>query len=463
MTESANKPADHSLGEHGGAPASGPARGPDVVPDVEQPPDVAPPPAGAIEDLLEIPVDPGSRVLCVSDLHLRPTRNEASSWAASELVRALDSVDGPATLVLVGDVLELWFIQPPDGPGSLEAHDDLVQAITRFRAQPGRRVVYVLGNHDARLAWDGDLLEAVGKRLGCEFAFAVELFAGDDSSGRVRIEHGHAHDPANAFHDPRDPRESPLGMHLVEEILPDLHFMERGALEGMDALSNPRTFPGFLSSRYFYRRVMGIAGWIVVPLALVYVLRILASLILIASGQAKSGLHTALGQRFLGLDTIQLAVLVAVTLLAVHVARRGWREGSEAVAERRGTTQNAKTRSAAQQLVEHGYAGMVAAHTHRCELTQVGAGFYANTGSCTKVIDRVRARLHLPPVYLPRLQLSWVTIEHANGWRVDLVAARRSASGASRLERLVARSDQRNLATDPDLVARFPDGPFLPE
>jgi UDP-2,3-diacylglucosamine pyrophosphatase LpxH len=463
MTKSGNEPADPTPGQRGDGPSPGHGGDRAAVPDVEEPPEIAPPPRRAIQDVLEITVDSGHRVVCVSDLHLRPTRTDASAWAASVLIKALDSMAGPATLVLVGDVLELWFIQPPDGPGSLGAHADLVQAIARFRAEPGRRVVYVLGNHDARLAWDGALLTAVHDRLGCEFAFAAELVAADRSGGRIRVEHGHAHDPANAFHDPRDPRESPLGMHLVEEILPDLHFMERGALEGMDALSNPRTFPGFLSSRYFYRRVLGIAGWIVVPLALLYLARILASLILIATGQTESGLHAALGQRFLGLDTLQLAVLVGVTLVAVQVARRGWRQGSEAVAERRGSTQNANTRSAAERLVERGYAGMVAAHTHRCELTEVGTGFYVNTGSCTKVIDRVRARLHLPSVYLPRLQLSWVTIELVDGWRVDLIAARRSASGASRLERLAARSDQRNLAADPSRVARFPGGPFLAE
>lgn len=298
-----------------------------VPPDVERPPEVRAPDAGAIADVAEIPVPRGHRIMCVSDLHLRPGRTDASGWAVPQLVRALDALEGPATLVLLGDVLEMWFVQPPDGSGSLEAHDDLVAAVHRFRSRSARSVVYVIGNHDARLAWDGALLETVRGRLGCVFAFSAELIP-DGDGRRVRVEHGHAHDPANAFRDPRDPRESPLGMHLVEEVLPELAFVHRGVLDGVEGLANPRTFPGFLSSRYFYRRLLGVAGWIVVPLALLYLGRLAASLALVLSGNERLGLDAALGARFIGLDAAQLCVLLAVSFLAVHAARRGWREGT---------------------------------------------------------------------------------------------------------------------------------------
>ena len=317
----------------------GPAHAP---PDVERPPDVRPPDPGAIADVADIPVPRGHRIVCVSDLHLRPGRTDASGWAVPQLVRALDALDGPATLVLLGDVLEMWFVQPPDGSGSLEAHDDLVAAVRRFRSRPARSVVYVIGNHDARLAWDGGLLETVRDRLGCVFAFSAELIP-DGDGRRVRVEHGHAHDPANAFRDPRDPRESPLGMHLVEEVLPELAFAQRGVLDGVEGLANPRTFPGFLSSRYFYRRLLGVAGWIVVPLALLYLGRLAASMALVLSGNERLGLDAALGARFIGLDAAQLSVLLAVSFLAVHAARRQWHEGESAQARirRRGAEHGA--------------------------------------------------------------------------------------------------------------------------
>ena len=434
-----------------------------AAPDVERPPDVPPPDPDAIVDVADVRVPRGHQVVCVSDLHLRPDRTDASGWAVPQLVRTLDAFEGPGTLLLLGDVLEMWFVQPPDGSGSLAAHEDLVAAVDRFRAGPARTVIYVIGNHDARLAWDGVLLETIRDRLRCVFAFSAELIP-DGSGRRVLVEHGHAHDPANAFRDPRDPRESPLGMHLVEEVLPELAFAQRGVLDGVEGLANPRTFPGFLSSRYFYRRLLGVAGWIVVPLALVYLARLAASMALVLSGNERLGLDAALGARFIGLDAAQLGVLLAVSFLAVHAARRRWREGESAVASRRGTTQNANTRDAARDLVARGgYAGMVAGHTHHCELSEVPGGFYANTGSCTRVIDRVRARFRLPAVYLPRLQLSWIVLECEDDWSVRLFAARRTSEGASRLERLATAPDARGLATDPVEVARWPDGPLLPE
>jgi UDP-2,3-diacylglucosamine pyrophosphatase LpxH len=435
-----------------------------VVPEVEHRPIVPPPDPGAIVDVLELRVPNGHHVFCVSDLHLRPTPTEASTWAVPELVRALDAMEGPATLLLVGDVLEMWFVQPPDGEGSLAAHEDLVQAIRRFGSRTDRRVVYAIGNHDARLGWDGLLLGAIRDRLRCTFAFAVELIPdGVPGEPRVRVEHGHESDPANAFHDPRDPGESPLGMHLVEEVLPEVGFAERGTLQGMDALANPRTFPGFISSRYFYRKVLGLAGWIVVPLSLLYVGRILASIALVLSGNPRLGLDSLLGARFIGFDLLQLALVAAFTVVAVHVARKSWREGSQAVATKRGETQNSNTRAVASELVSRGYAGMVAAHTHHCELSELPGGFYANTGSCTKVVDKAEARLRMPSVYLPRLQLAWVVLEPGQPWSVSLVAARRSAEGATRLERLVTTPEARHLATDPAEVARWPGGPMLPE
>lgn len=239
---------------------------------------------------------------------LRPARTDPSGWAVPQLVRALDSFECPGTLLLLGDVLEMWFVQPPDGSGSLAAHEDLVAAVDRFRSRPARTVVYVIGNHDARLAWDGRLLEKIRDRLRCVFAFSAELIP-DGSGRRVRIEHGHAHDPSSL------------------------------------AAATP--------------------GW--------------------------------------------------------------WR------------------------------ATRATANCPRCQ------AFYANTGSCTRVIDRVRARFRLPAVYLPRLQLSWIVLECEDDWSVRLFVARRTSEGASRLDRLATAPDARRLATDPVEVARWPDGPLLPE
>ena len=46
----------------------------------------------------------------------------------------------------------------------------------------------------------------------------------------------------------------------------------------------------------------------------------------------------------------------------------------------------------AARLVTQGYAGMISGHTHEPELSVVGNGFYANTGSGTASVVSRRAR-----------------------------------------------------------------------
>ena len=43
---------------------------------------------------------------------------------------------------------------------------------------------------------------------------------------------------------------------------------------------------------------------------------------------------------------------------------------------------NDQPRSEAERLIGGGFAGLVTGHTHDPELTSLGSGFYANTGSC---------------------------------------------------------------------------------
>ena len=57
---------------------------------------------------------------------------------------------------------------------------------------------------------------------------------------------------------------------------------------------------------------------------------------------------------------------------------------------------NAPARTEAARLVTEGYAGMVSGHTHEPELSVVGQGFYANTGSGTASVVPRRSRFRLP-------------------------------------------------------------------
>jgi UDP-2,3-diacylglucosamine pyrophosphatase LpxH len=390
-----------------------------------------------IPDLLTIEVPPGTRVMVISDIHLRPTRTDASTWAAGELSRRIGGWEGPGILVMAGDILELWAIQPADPAGSLAAHPELVEAVRTFGQGDGRRVVYLVGNHDGRIGWDEGAAAVIERGLGAELAFAAELRG---PGGTVRVEHGHRFDPANAFTDPRSPQDSPLGQHIVQELLPTLSGAEehgkRRWLDGVESLSDPRTFPAFVSSRIFYRRLAAKAWWFVLPLALAILLRIPLTYALLGGRTLDLG---PFSHRLLLLDLAVVLDIVVVAAILFWGVRRSWKAASTIVAERRGRAQNDNSREAARDLVGKGFAGLVAAHTHHPELSAVEGGFYANTGSGTRVVDRVEARLALPHVFVPRIQLSWVELEPEERWRVRLLAGRHDVPGTTALERRMAK------------------------
>ena len=93
--------------------------------------------------------------------------------------------------------------------------------------------------------------------------------------GRIRVEHGHQLDPYNCFHDPRNNLDTPLGHHIVREILPRIEFLGRGWLDGAHEMADPADFPSFVGSRLVYRKLIRHAWWLLlVPVLLLLGLRV---------------------------------------------------------------------------------------------------------------------------------------------------------------------------------------------
>ncbi|HEY0399625.1 MAG TPA: metallophosphoesterase, partial [Acidimicrobiia bacterium] len=198
-----------------------------------------------VRDHLDVEVPLGGRVLVVSDMHLAAPSTTASRHASRELALALEGWAGPGVLVLLGDILELLLGDNAGDPGAaLGAHPRFTAALARFAAEPGHRIVYIVGNHDGRLAWDGDAARAVTADTGAELCLTADLrFETGAGPRTVRVEHGHRLDPSNSFADPRNPLDIPLGHHVVKEALPALE----GAawLSGVEHLADPSSIPNF--------------------------------------------------------------------------------------------------------------------------------------------------------------------------------------------------------------------------
>jgi lysylphosphatidylglycerol synthetase-like protein (DUF2156 family)/UDP-2,3-diacylglucosamine pyrophosphatase LpxH len=414
---------------------------------------------GWVPDVVETHVPLGTRVVVASDLHLPAGPTPTSLAAVDDLAGRLLDGEAPTTLVLAGDCFEMLGPQATTVTAALAAHPRLGQALESLDG----RVVVVPGNHDARLAWDASAVDEL-RAVGAEVALAADVVCETgEGPARVRVEHGHRLDPANAFGDPRNPAETPLGHHVVADLLPALDTMRLDWLDGLAHLADVGDTAAFVGARLFYRRLVRHAGWLLAP----FVLLALAHVPLLA----RFG-HASNWSERLALAGFVVAGDVALVAAGLAVAaRRTWTALAEIDFGRRGRVQNDLARAEAGRLVAAGYAGLITGHTHHAELTDLGVGatgqsgqaFYANAGCGTEVVERRRARFGFPAVFRPVRVAGWVELDAGPVLRVRLYQSRGDlpAAGASRLERTVAFPAPVSPAR-PEVVASLPDGSNWP-
>jgi UDP-2,3-diacylglucosamine pyrophosphatase LpxH len=236
---------------------------------------------------IALELDPGGRIVFVSDVHLTGGGPVADFGATDELVELLTELaghDGDALLLLGGDILDLLQAggTPVEAVDRVLAASDAqsVAAASRaLAARPGATVVYLVGNHDSALAWDEEARRRVGAAFGIEqFALhaRVTVQTLDGDTVMVLAEHGHALDVYNRHADPFDPLDSPAGDHVVQEVVNrfDLLAPERPDL-GLDQIDNVRpsaAVPVWLVSNFFYRFLRRTLRRFALPLAGLFVL-----------------------------------------------------------------------------------------------------------------------------------------------------------------------------------------------
>ncbi|MBV9207095.1 MAG: DUF2156 domain-containing protein [Actinobacteria bacterium] len=417
------------------------------------------PDAFFVPDLIQLEAGRGSRVVVVSDLHLTPTATEVSTRAAGELAELLHGFGQPGLLVIAGDGFEMLAVAP-DVTGILDAHPEFTDAVKRFSEDKDHRVVLIPGNHDGQLAWDGQSVGVLAERLGVtDVALACDL-AVETGNGTqlVRVAHGNQYDQYNAFEDPRSPVDTPLGHHIVRQVLPKLASRDQpgSLLEGVRWCDGDPS--AFLGSRLLYRMVAGWLWWLAVPFAAALVLRFMS----FAPGVKPLLSHHAV--RWLvwfGILVVAFALVVAVTGIATML--RVNRALADASVSERGdaATHNADARAEAARLIAAGYAGLISGHTHEPEISQVGQGFYANTGCATEVVRARRARFGLPSPFLAVRRLSMVELAAGPVLSVSLSLAERPIGRPVPLERLVLAPEPGRPATL-QVVGRLPDGATWP-
>jgi UDP-2,3-diacylglucosamine pyrophosphatase LpxH len=440
-----------------------------------------PAPRPEIADLLEVAIPPDGKVVTVSDLHLPAVRTDVSGRSCETLARVFSlggndppdispggrppgdppsggksfppgPLDPPLTVVLAGDVVELLGSPESTAADILRAHEDLCAALLEVTARGGQ-VIYTIGNHDGDLAWDVKAADAVREMTGARLCLAADLILAEGR--KVRVEHGHQLDPYNCFSDPRNALDTPIGHHVVREVIPRVEWLGRGWIDGAHEMADPTDFPSFVGSRMVYRKLVRHLWWLIaIPLAILVLVRI-PEITSLRSRYPDTDVWVHWGV-IVGYGAV-VDILVIAALVGI-LARRAWVSISALALDERGYGQNRAARQRAADLVADGYHGFISGHTHHPELRATGAGFYANSGSCTSVVEGIGGTLGLPPAYVRNQQICWV--ELAAG-KAELVSARVELPGATRLERFSARRGNPHSDT-PVRVASWPNGSDWP-
>ena len=175
-----------------------------------------------VPDHVDVDVPRGGRVVVVSDIHLGDVPTGAATHTTAALAGALAEIDGPGVLVIAGDGFEMLAC-PPDIRAILDAHPDFVAAVARVRRRrrpPGRRAARQprrpagLGRRRRRRRRASG---SAPTRWRCP---ATSSRRPARATQRVRVVHGNQDDEFNRFVDPRAPLDTPLGHHVVRQILP---------------------------------------------------------------------------------------------------------------------------------------------------------------------------------------------------------------------------------------------------
>jgi len=416
-----------------------------------------------VPDKVEIEVARGDRVIVVSDLHLSATRTEAATACTSALIEQVTGWKGGGAVVIAGDGFELLAGDDPQIEAILDTHADLCDALrTWVDAEDGRHLVVLSGNHDGAIAWDRDVVMAIVERTGAtEVAISLDLLVETDAGQeKVHVVHGNQDDPYNRFIDPRSPIDTPLGHHVVQQVLPQMERVDRpgGLLEGLRWLDDPGGVSEMLASRILYRKVVWRAWWLLVPFLTALVLRFAAFL----PGVSRllrlnaEGWLIGLGAAVVGV-TVIVAVVVVLTMLRVNSAIMSTATAGQGEIE----GHNARHRERAAALVTEGYAGLISGHTHEPELSVVAGGFYANSGCGVESVGPRPAHVGLPRPYLGVLRCSRVELVGLEELQVQLVVGEIPSDEGTRLERWAAKP-RRDVPVHPAPVAALPAGPTWP-
>jgi hypothetical protein len=264
----------------------------------------------------------------------------------------------------------------------------------------------------------------------------------------VYCEHGNQFDPTNTLVDYANPLDTPVGAHVLTEVIRPLG---SGAVPAgrLDLRELGHVFPvaahpgpaEWLAGRVFYRFLGQVLRWLLVLLAVLVAAVVVAGGLAVLLGRSSGGpraLQAALTEAANGLAVLCFAAAVvfligrrvaadAVTTLAARFPwlAPGSERSREEVAIRR-LLEDGRPPPMAGDLSGLGPAVFVSGHTHAPAISELAradgrATVIANSGCWLRQLQPVPAWLGGPPVFVPAFVHSHVRVRFgAGGLSVEL-------------------------------------------
>jgi UDP-2,3-diacylglucosamine pyrophosphatase LpxH len=396
-----------------------------------------------------------------------------------ELFDELAADPRPVELVLAGDFFDFLRIseRPAGSNGASltierQEYRELFEALRQFGRGESRTVIYLPGNHDAEMWWNPDVRAALEREgLVHEFALSYTAAFASEPGRIVYCEHGNQFDPSNAIHDYADQWDTPLGSHIVTDLVPHIPSGRRMAelhLREVDRVFPLTLIPEWLAGRLFYDVVAMSVRWLLLPLVAVYLAIELGVRVFGDRGGWELGLALAVNVPllivFFGVFLLILRWTAVRTIrsASAHLGGAAGEQGGAsdpAVSEIRAYLESGRSPPLAGDL-PGAIAVFVSGHTHDPSLTGFEAGngrrgVLVNSGCWLRQLQPVTAHLGAPHVFVGRfvqthVRVYWTT----DGVQVELWEHPRAAVERPPLAERLAIVGRASQAPDGDQPPR---------
>jgi UDP-2,3-diacylglucosamine pyrophosphatase LpxH len=406
-----------------------------------------------VAELRELVAD-DTLLVFVSDVHIGGADGSDIFESPDELeslIRDVGRHEGPVELVLAGDFLDLLRLGDPDHRGDAADHvsttltrpeyRDLFATLRAFAEGPGHRVTYLPGNHDAEM-WSNPGVRRALDGAGLVDRYALSYAAAFESipDRLVYCEHGNQFDPANALVDYENPLDTPLGSHIVTDMVrpigSGLPITERIDLRNISFVFPLMAIPEWIAGRIFYQILTRLLRWLVVLLVVAVVVAAVVALVW--------GFDDALGAG--GAVVVEGAIAAAVLVFVFalffllsrsameHAGRFWFKDPQHRVAEHRhGRAERERAERSIRETLDEDLplplsssvtggeiAVFVSGHTHAPGLTAVtrpdgSEVVVVNTGCWLRQLQPVRAWLGAPAVYVATFVRTHVRVRAESG------------------------------------------------